>query len=82
MSHDAITIKINLCLNEGQLYRSVRAGFSIQGTSLSKYCIDNDILYQSACKVLRGDRDGPKAKALRQRIIDAAFKDVKVEAAA
>ena len=54
------------------LYRHVRAGFVIKGHSLSRYCKDNKDELVYARQVLLGQRNGPKAREFRQRLITAA----------
>lgn len=56
-----------------ELLRLVRAKFTLQGTSLNRYCHDHGYLRQSVEKALVGDWRGPMASRLRDRIIAAAF---------
>ncbi len=55
-----------------ELHAHVRAGFVAQRTSLYRWCADHGVRRTTADKVLRGERNGPIAKALRQRLIRAA----------
>lgn len=50
----------------------VKANFILKGTSFHEYCINNDIDHGSATKALTKKWTGVKAKALRQKIIDAS----------
>lgn len=50
----------------------VRAGFLIQGISFSAWCREHGILRSSATQALTGSWNGPKARALRARIVHAA----------
>lgn len=54
------------------LYAEVRAGFVRQKLSLNRWCIQQDITPAWARQVLLGARKGPKAKALKRRLIEAA----------
>ncbi len=55
-----------------ELYNQVRGGFVTQGTSLGRWCRENDIKAQNALNCLVGGWNGPKAKALRVKLIEAA----------
>lgn len=50
----------------------MRANFTKQGTSLARFCAENNILHQSANKVFNGTWDSEKAEQLRQLLIDAS----------
>lgn len=50
------------------LYRKVRGAFSANGTSFNQWCMENGICRQYAAKCLKGQRNGIKSAALRQRI--------------
>lgn len=64
---------MNQTLSSGQqLLRAVRAGFVIQGTTMAGWCAKNDVDRPNARLALLGAWDGPKARALRQRLISAA----------
>lgn len=54
------------------LVRAVRSGFVLRGSSLGKWCRENRINPQNARVALLGGWDGPKGRALRERIIRAA----------
>lgn len=54
------------------LVRAVRSGFVLRGTSLGKWCRENRINPQNARVALLGGWNGPKGRALRERIIRAA----------
>lgn len=47
------------------LLAQVRSGFIYQGTSLSKWCIENGVCRVWAADALRGKRNGPRAAELR-----------------
>lgn len=51
----------------------IRAGFVLQGSSLGRWCRINGIDPGYAQHVLMGHRNGPAAKALRERIINASI---------
>jgi hypothetical protein len=59
-------------VDDEELYRRVRAGFIAQGTTLNKWCIANGVHRQAARACLLGLRKGPKAKALKARLIKAS----------
>lgn len=54
------------------LYRRVRAGFVLQGTSLQTWCRQHGTHASNAQRALIGSWDGPSAKDLRRRVIKAA----------
>lgn len=54
------------------LYHKVRQGFVGQRTSLNNWCITNGVTRQAAEASLKGMYDGPKSRALRARIVEAA----------
>ena len=58
-------------LTDSELAR-VRAGFILQGSTLKAWCRGERVDYAYAHKVVDGKTNGPKAKALRQRIVAAA----------
>lgn len=60
------------------LYSTIRGALVIQGTSLNEWCKANDLRRQSVEKVLKGDRRGKKADALRERVIAAVLGTSKV----
>lgn len=55
------------------LYLTVRAAFIAQGTTLNAWCIANGVNRQTAAKALKGQRHGKLSRALRDRLIEAAF---------
>lgn len=56
----------------GCIYAQVRAAFVARSTSLARWCAENGVKRQYAAAALKGERTGPKARALRMRIISAA----------
>lgn len=62
------------------LLRQVRAGFVAQGTSYTRWCRENGVLRANANQALIGAWDGPKAKKLRRRIIEASRIQTALEA--
>jgi hypothetical protein len=58
------------------LYYLVRQGFVGQRTSLNRWCITHGVTRQLAEAALKGMYDGPKSRALRARIIEAAKVDI------
>ncbi len=54
------------------LYVAVRAGLVAKGESLNRWCKRNGIHRQYATKSLKGESNGPKARAIRRRLIRAA----------
>lgn len=61
------------CLTPGDtLHRMVRAAFTINASSLHEFCEQKGICHVYARSVLLGERNGPAAKELRQRIAKAA----------
>ena len=59
-------------VNRSDLYRSVRAAFIMQGTSLSEWCRAQGVTRQYAEKVLKGEKRGPSAQAFKQRVVAAS----------
>ena len=55
-----------------ELLRRVRAGFTLQGTTLTAWCRDNDTHISNARNALIGTWDGPKGRAMRAKIVKAA----------
>lgn len=64
------------------LYLRVRARFIEQGTSLGRWCKQNDVPRQHARLVLTGAWRGPKGSALAERIIEASKAPTPAKAAA
>ena len=54
------------------LYRRVRAGFIVQGTTLKAWCRDRGTHIQNARSALIGTWDGPAGRRLRSSIVKAA----------
>jgi len=54
------------------LYVKVRSGFVAQDTTLSAWCKNKGINPSNAKACLMGNWDGPKAKELRQQIVEAS----------
>lgn len=52
-----------------------RAGFILQGTTFTQWCRDHGLDRVHARVALLGQRNGPKAKALRQTVLVAAQGD-------
>lgn len=50
-------------------YRKVRAILALNGTSLACWCQERGITRQWAVAVLKGERSGPAAEALKSRIL-------------
>jgi len=54
------------------LLPQVRAGFVLKGTTLRQWCLINGVDPGYAHKVVAGKTNGPKARALRAKIIAAS----------
>ena len=54
-----------------ELYQKVRGAFIIQNSSLHRWTTENQVSFHQARDVLQGRYNGPKARALRKRILDA-----------
>jgi len=54
------------------LLAQVRAGFVAQGSTFTQWCAINDVCRPNARQCLLGGWDGPKARELRAKIIDAS----------
>ncbi|HHQ4570185.1 TPA: hypothetical protein ACSP3H_001030 [Aeromonas veronii] len=54
------------------LLTKVRSSLIAKGTSLHRWCSENDVLYPNARQALIGSWNGPKGTALREKIIHAA----------
>ena len=59
------------------LLRQVMAGFVLQGTTLTEWCREHGESRVHARVALLGERNGPKAQALRAKLIDASNGDTK-----
>lgn len=55
-----------------ELHAQVRAGFVLQRSSLYRWCQENGVCRPYADDALDGTRNGPKAVALRRRLMRAA----------
>lgn len=55
-----------------ELYLRVKAGFVRQGTSITSYAKDIGITQVSLRNALLGVWNGPKGKAMRRRVAEAA----------
>lgn len=55
-----------------ELARKVRSGFILRGTSLTRWCRENDIDLSNARQALYGTWNGQLGKAMRVRIMRAA----------
>lgn len=53
-------------------YSLVKAGFIAQGTTLNKWCQSQGIFRQYARIACLGQRNGPKATALLERLLEAS----------
>ena len=51
------------------LHQQVKAGFVAKGTSLTAWCMSEGVHCSNAKQCLTGNWNGPKAKALRAKII-------------
>lgn len=54
------------------LHKRVRAGFLLQGTSLTEWCRANGTHISNARGALLGTWNGPKGREMRTRIVKAA----------
>ena len=54
------------------LLTTVRARLIAKGTSLHRWCSENEVLYPNARQALIGSWNGPKGVALREKIAKAA----------
>lgn len=54
------------------LLREVKAGFILQGTSVTRWAKDNGMHPSNVRNVLLGTWDGPKGRELRNRVIKAS----------
>ena len=71
-SQKAIREKNGLPAPGSDLYHRVRAGFVAKQESLNRWCLLNKINRENARAALLGLWNGEKAKALRQRLIEAS----------
>jgi hypothetical protein len=54
------------------LYRQVRGAFIAQGKSLKVWCQEHGTHLSNARSALTGNWNGPKGKAMRERLVKAA----------
>ncbi|MGN7832641.1 hypothetical protein ACTJI2_13625 [Pseudoxanthomonas sp. 22568] len=54
------------------LVNKVKAGFILQGTTLTQWCRENGTNISNARNALFGTWNGPKGKAMRLRVVKAA----------
>lgn len=55
-----------------ELLDAVKAGFVLQGKTMAGWCKENAICRINARTALLGNRNGPKAIALRKQIVEAS----------
>lgn len=55
-----------------KLYDHVRAGFIAQGTTLTAFCRERNVAPANARCALVGSWNGPRAKRLRQELVDGS----------
>lgn len=67
-----MTVNINSFAPGKQLYLDVRVAFVAAETTLNAWCCKNGISPTNARQCLLGSWDGPKAKQLRFRLLEAA----------
>lgn len=64
------------CTDPGlDLHKRVRAGFVLQGKTLTEWCRANGTTVTNARAALLGTWNGPKGRAMRSRIVKAACID-------
>lgn len=69
-------MKVNQLTPSRDLYNRVRAGFVIQGSSLTAWCNSHGVKQQNILHCLVGSWNGPKSQALREQVvIDAGIYD-------
>lgn len=49
--------------------KAIRAGLMLKGLSLSAWSVANGVKRQNLCKALSGEWQGPKAKALVEKLL-------------
>ncbi len=59
-----------------QLYRHVKAGFIVKGTSLAAWCRENRVNPTNARAALMGSWSGPSAKSLCVKLLRASGTDL------
>lgn len=63
-----------------ELVRKVRAAFVMSGTTLGRWCRDQDLKDQNVRLALLGGWNGPKGQAMRDRVLNAAGLSAKAAA--
>lgn len=63
---------INIAQPSSGLYLAVRSGFVAQGTTLTAWCRQREVNPSNARYALLGAWNGPKAKELRIKLIEAS----------
>lgn len=56
-----------------ELMKAVRAGLTIQGSSLSRWAAENAVKRQNLTKALLGEWTGPRASQLLEEVVRAAL---------
>lgn len=74
---EVIKVDINTAIVSIQQFNRIKAEFVAQGTTLTEWCKQNSVTVQNVRSALLGSWNGPKAKALRVKVIAAS--GVKVE---
>lgn len=54
------------------LLRQVRAAFIVQGTTMKAWCRENGVHLSNVRNCLTGSWNGPRGKAMRQRVLKAS----------
>lgn len=54
---------------------AVRAGFIVQGTTLTQWCRSHGVDPSWAFKVMKGEHLGTRSQALRRRLLDSSGAD-------
>jgi hypothetical protein len=73
-------MQTNNTLKENQpLINQVKANFTLQNTSLNRFCLENAIDSSHAIKALRGTWKGEKATAVCKIIAEATGININVE---
>lgn len=62
-------MKVNQLIPSRDLYNRVRAGFVMQGSSLSAWCNLHGVKHQNILHCLVGSWNGPKSQALREQVV-------------
>lgn len=55
-----------------KLHQEIRAGFVRQGTTLTRWCTENDLRLSNVRDAILGGWDGPKGQAIRAKVAKAA----------